>query len=431
MRLHTIALGCQMSAADSAEMAEPLLRRGFSRTDAAEEADAILISTCTVRQHAEHRALSLIGRFLPWKQKDPSRVLIVAGCAAERLGGGLQRRFPHVDLVVGSKSVEDFGRIVEESLGRRLDALLEGPKDAPESSPQARSPTGSRATAFVTIMRGCNGPCAYCVVPAVRGPELCRPVETILDEVRRRVEAGAREITLLGQTVNSYSAAHAGRRAVFADLLRLVDAIPGVERLRFMSPHPRCLDDAMIAAMAECPSVCEFLHLPAQSGSDRILRLMRRGYTRQSYLLQVEKARKAIPGVVLSTDFIVGFPSETEEDFSATMELLESLKPASAFCFKYSPREPSECASWPDDVPPQVKEERLRRLNEAVEVLTQEALRRQSGRTVQVLTEQASFGRTRDGFKVRWKTPAAVGELVRVPVTGTTRRTLLGEAHEH
>ena len=431
MRLHTIALGCQMSAADAAEMAEPLLRRGFSRTDEAEEADAVLISTCTVRQHAEHRALSLIGRLLPWKQRDPSRVLIVAGCAAERLGPSLQRRFPHVDLVVGSKSVEHFSRIVEESLGERLKALAQTRRPGSRQPSQAFSATGSRATAFVTVTRGCNGSCSYCVVPAVRGRERCRPVDDILDEVRRRTEGGAREITLLGQAVNSYSSIRAGRRTAFADLLRLVDAVPGVRRLRFMSPHPGLLDDAMIAAMAGCPNVCEFLHLPAQSGSDRILQRMRRGYTRASYLLGVQKAREAIPGVVFSTDFIVGFPSETEEDFSATLELLRQLKPASAFCFKYSPREPSESASWADDVPPQVKEDRLRRLNEAVEALTQEALRRQSGRTVEVLTEQASFGRTRDGFKVRWKTPAAVGELVKVPVTGASRRTLLGEAHEH
>lgn len=433
MKLHTIALGCQMSAADAAEMSEPIYQRGFHAARSPEEADAILISTCTVRQHAEDRALSLIGSLRSWKERDPRRVLIVAGCAAERLKGWIRLRFPHVDLVVGARSISEFPEIVEEALGERFDALREDAEAFPET-PGPLRPSGnaldSRVAAFVTIMRGCNYSCSYCIVPAVRGREIYRPVEDILQEVRRKTEAGVKEITLLGQTVNSYDGVYKGQPARFADLLRLIDRIPGLARLRFMSPHPHYLDERMIAAMAECPSVCDLLHLPVQSGSDRILRLMRRNYTRQSYLRKVASARGRIPGIVFSTDIIVGFPSESEEDFRATLSLLEELGPVSAYSFKYSARETAPSASWPDDVPRGAKEERLARLNELVGRMTQNALRSQIGKTVEVLNEEAGFGRTREGFAVKWKTKAKAGEMTPVAVTGATRRTLLGECHE-
>ena len=424
-KLHTIALGCQMSAADADEAAEPLRRRGFGETRLPEEADAILISTCTVRDHAEHRALSLIGALKPWKEADPSRVLIVAGCAAERLGARLSERFPYVDLVAGAKSVESFPELVERALSRRFDLSAEDAQAFPDEG--RFRPTGSAATAFVTIMRGCNYSCSYCIVPAVRGRELYRPVEEILAEARRKLSAGARELMLLGQTVNSYAFREAGGLVRFPELLRRVDALPGLERLRFMSPHPYYVDEAMLDALAASPRSGLLLHLPAQSGSDRLLKLMRRNYTRGQLLDKVAAARRKIPGVVFSTDIIVGFPSESDEDFEQTLSLVRELQPVSAFCFKYSPREGTESARWEDDVPQSVKESRLGRLNELVDELTEAALARQVGQTVQVLAEQPDFGRTRDGFKVRWTRPVALGRLVEVKVTSATRRTLLGE----
>lgn len=427
-KLHVVTLGCQMSAADGAELAAPLAARGFGWAAAPEDADAIVISTCTVRQHAEDRALSLIGSLRPWKEQDPRRVLIVAGCAAERLKGWLEKRFPYIDLVVGAKSMDESAHLVESALSTRFDALAEQAASFADSTKHPfPSPTESPATAYLTVMRGCNYSCSYCIVPSVRGRELYRPFDTVLDEAKRLVDRGAREIMLLGQTVNSWR--DGDRR--FADLLRALDAGTGVERLRFMSPHPFFVDDDMIEAMAECRSVCEQLHLPAQSGSDRLLKLMRRNYTRDGFLRKAELVRARHPRVVFSTDVIVGFPTETEADFERTLSLVKELAPASAYTFKYSPREGTESAErMADDVPEELKEERLARLNELVDRLTQDALKSQVGRTAQILIEQAGFGRTREGFNARFESAAAPGQLVSVRVTGTSRRTLLGETDE-
>ncbi|MEK7858057.1 MAG: tRNA (N6-isopentenyl adenosine(37)-C2)-methylthiotransferase MiaB [Elusimicrobiota bacterium] len=431
MRLHTISLGCQMSAADGDEMAEPLRRRGWSSAEAPEGSDAILISTCTVRQHAEDRALSLIGSLKPWKEADPKRVLIVAGCAAERLGPWIQKRFPYVDLVVGSKSIEQYPQILEAALSYRFDAFAEEAAAFSATPGQAfASPTGSEVTAFVTIMRGCNYSCSYCIVPAVRGRELYRLAADVLAEARLKVAAGAREITLLGQTVNSYAGSFEGQPLRFPGLLRLLDRVEGLERIRFMSPHPHYLDAEMIAAMKECPTVCEQLHLPVQSGSDRILKLMKRGHGRAAYLDKVSALRRALPKVVFSTDIIVGFPTETEEDFKETLSLVEALGPASAYTFKYSPRDSTEAAARPDDVAQEVKEERLARLNDCVDQLTNKAMAAQLGTVVSVLAEQETFGKTRTGFKTTWTSAVAPGALVDVKLSTMTRRTLRGEIDE-
>ena len=286
------------------------------------------------------------------------------------------------------------------------------------------SPTGSSATAFLTIMRGCNYSCSYCIVPAVRGREIYRRTDTILAEAKEKISKGAKEIMLLGQTVNSYR----DGEVRFADLLRSLDALPGLERLRFMSPHPFFIDESLGEVMRDCPSVCEQLHMPVQSGSDRLLKLMKRNYTTETFLRKVDMIRAYQPRVVFSTDIIVGFPTETEADFQATLSLVERLAPASAYTFKYSPRESTESAAWPDDVPQELKEERLSRLNAVVDKLTQDALKAHVGRTVQVLTEQAGFGKTREGLNARWEgAPGLPGDLVSVKVTGASRRTLLGE----
>lgn len=412
MRLHTITLGCQMSAADGEELSAPLHRRGWSYVPEPEGADAIVLSTCTVRQHAEDRALSLIGSLKPWKDADPKRLLIVAGCAAERLGPWLKRRFPHVDLVVGAKSIGEYPRILEEALGGRFNAFSEGTAAFGET---AFRPTGSAATGYVTIMRGCNYSCSYCIVPEVRGRELYRPVDEIAEEAALKCSAGARELMLLGQTVNSHPQ--------FGPLLRRLDKTPGLSRLRFMSPHPYYADDEMLSAMADCPTVCEQLHLPAQSGSNRVLKLMKRNYTRESFLALARKASH----LALSTDVIVGFPTETEEDFEQTLSLVSELKPVSAYTFKYSPREGTASAEMPDDVPAEVKEERLARLNALVDRMTENSMLSLMGKNVEVLAEQPDFGRTRAGHKVRWEGAVPVGSLAQVRIDSTTRRTLRGQ----
>ena len=421
MKVHAITLGCQMSAADGGEMLASLCRRGWERADSPEDADAILLTTCSVRRHAEQRALSLIGRLRDWKARAPGRVLVVAGCVAERMGTSLTRRFPHVDLAVGARSAARYADIVAETLGHQGSA-----RPGPDEGGQAVAGLCS----FLTVLRGCAMGCSYCIVPAVRGPESCRPPGEILEEARARIAGGARELTLLGQRVNAYAWESDGARTDFADLLRLVDRIPGLRRLRFMSPHPALCDGRFAAALRECRTACEWVHLPVQSGSDRLLGLMRRGYTRAQFSGTVERLRDAVPRVVLSTDIIVGFPSETDDEFAQTLALLEDLRPATAFCFKYSAREGTPAAALPDDVPAGVKEERLAALNALVDRLTGEALRSQVGSVVEVLAETPNFGRTRTGFKVRWVRPAAPGSLVSVRVDGATRRTLLGDSHE-
>jgi tRNA-2-methylthio-N6-dimethylallyladenosine synthase len=434
MRLHVVAFGCQMSVADGGELAAPLLARGFRAAASPEDADAIVLNTCTVRQHAEDKALSMIGRLRPWKEEDPGRVLIVAGCAAERLGPWIKTRFPYVDLVVGAKSIEDYPAIVEEALAAKFDARRETREafgaDAP-AAPEIPIGWSSPVVAPVTVMRGCNYSCSYCIVPHVRGRESYRPFETVLAEVRAKAAAGAREILLLGQTVNSWRARGAdGRERRFADLLRAVAAEEGVARVRFESPHPHFVDEALISAFAEVPQAGDHLHMPVQSGSDRVLTLMRRNYTSGTFMEKISRLRAAAPRIEVSTDIIVGFPTETEDDFERTLELVRSLRPASAYTFKYSPREGTESAGMPDDVPEEVKEARLARLNALCDGLNDSALRRRIGRTVEVLDENGGYGRTRDGFRVKWGTPASPGRLRTVRVTGTMKRTLLGECDE-
>ena len=428
MKLHVVTFGCQMSVADGEELASPILGRGFTAVGDAASADAIVLNTCTVRQHAEDKALSLIGRLREWKDARPERVLIVAGCAAERLGPWIQKRFPYVDLVVGAKSIEDYPKIVEEALGARFDALAETRAAFAHEKEILEQPTGwsSPLSAFVTIMRGCNYSCSYCIVPSVRGRELYRPYETVMAEARAKVALGAKEITLLGQTVNSWN--EGGVR--FPELLRRMGKIEGLERLRFESPHPFYINDDLIAAMAETPAVCNQLHLPIQSGSDRLLKIMRRNYDAAGIIEKTKRLRAAIPLVEVSTDIIVGFPSETDEDFERTLDLVKALRPSWAYTFKYSPREGTESAGMTDDVPAAVKEERLQRLNAVCDALTEAALAAKVGSVVEVLDEEVGFGRTRDGFRVSWPESGPAGKTVMVRITGTSKRVLKGERDE-
>ncbi|HVE14541.1 MAG TPA: tRNA (N6-isopentenyl adenosine(37)-C2)-methylthiotransferase MiaB [Elusimicrobiota bacterium] len=418
MRLHVISFGCQMSVADGEEMARPLLARGFSLAPDVESASAVILNTCTVRQHAEDRALSEIGRLKTWKDGDPSRLLIVAGCAAERLGGWIEERFPHVDLVVGAKSIESYPEIVGAALARRFNWSRE---NAGAWAPEHDAPIASPVSAYLTIMRGCNYSCTYCIVPAVRGRELYRPLDAILAEARARVAGGARELVLLGQTVNSYRGAGGED---FAELLRRVGAESGALRIRFMSPHPFFLNERMARAMAETPQVMPHLHLPVQSGSDRLLKAMRRNYTRAQFLDKLAALRALIPGLELTTDFIAGFPGETEEDFTATLSLVEEADIQAAYCFKFSPREGTEAATMDGEPPEQIKEERLARLLELVEARTRRALARRIGRRFRVLLETATDGRTEGYFKARLGAPGTPGDLVEAEAVSATRTAL-------
>jgi tRNA-2-methylthio-N6-dimethylallyladenosine synthase len=409
--------GCQMNVADSNEMGRHLQARGLAPTDDLDDASVLLVNTCTVRQHAEDRAFSEIGKLKRWKAGQPGRKLVITGCAAERTKEFLEDRFPHIDLVVGAKSIEEFGHIIDGLLERR-------PTD--EDLDYAMPATGDRVSAFVTIMRGCNYSCTYCIVPAVRGRESYHSMEQILGEVRDRVAEGAREITLLGQTVNSYHRDGArGRNTDFADLLEAVAGVNGVERIRFISPHPYYMTDRVIEAMAGLPQVCEALHLPVQSGSTSMLRKMLRTYTRDQYLQLVDRLRGAMPEMTISTDVIVGFPGESEADFRETLSLIEEAQFDWGFIFKYSPREGTAAADLPC-LPLELIEERHQ---ECLALMDRIAMQKRSkllGTVQDVLVEEDNFGRTRNNYKVRIDGAVSSGDAVRVRIRGAERATLKG-----
>jgi len=414
MRIHTITLGCQMSVADGELLARPWLDQGFVQTARLDDADAVIVNTCTVRQHAEDRAVSLIGRLKGWKEGRPGRRLVVAGCAAERVGDWLRRRFKHIDLVVGARSIEAYPGLLEAS------GILPSPRGA------AASPAAAEISAKVTVMRGCNHACAYCIVPEVRGPERHRPMAAVVDEVRAKTAGGAKEILLLGQTVNGYRCPDGGGR--FPDLLRAVSGVEGLQRVRFTSPHPIYVDEPTARAMAECGPAAPHLHLPAQSGSDRILKAMRRGHDAEGYLRRVGLVRDRIPDLALTTDIIVGFPGETAADFRDTLRFVERADFCSAYCAKYSPRAGTAAASLDDDVPKEVKEARLAELLDTVEAGMRRHLRALAGKRVRILLESPLEGRTQYHFRARLSQPRRAGEMVPAEVTGCSKTALKARA---
>jgi tRNA-2-methylthio-N6-dimethylallyladenosine synthase len=413
MKFFVRTYGCQMNVSDSSEMSRHLKARGLVETQDPDEASVILVNTCTVRQHAEDRAFSEIGRLRRWKAKRAGRKVVVTGCAAERTKEYLEDRFPFLDLVVGAKSIENFGHLADELLDRR---------ETDDKLDYAVPSIDDKVAAFVTIMRGCNYSCTYCIVPYVRGREIYHSIEQILSEVRDRVSEGAREITLLGQTVNSYR--HNQYR--FGDLLGAVAAYPGVDRIRFISPHAYYMTDRVIELMATVPQVCESLHLPVQSGSNTMLKAMARNYTREHYLARVETMRQAMPGMTLSTDIIVGFPGETEDDFRQTLSLIEEVQFDWGFIFKYSPRQGTPAAHL-ECLPETLIEERHQRCLELVDRIALARRLKLVGTTHEVLVEQDNFGRTRTNYKVHINGNIAPGEIVRVRIINAQRATLEGE----
>jgi tRNA-2-methylthio-N6-dimethylallyladenosine synthase len=364
-----------MNTADSEEMARPFKARGMTPTADLQDADIVLMNTCTVRDQAEHRAQSNLGRLRNWKSEKPHRVLIVAGCAATQWGDSIKKRYPYIDMVAPATQIEHFPELVQAVLKERWNFPAENssafshetPANLPPVSqidPEMANPYlfGSDQTAYVTIMRGCNYTCSYCIVPQVRGREVYRPPQEILSEIKHYAAQGLTEIMLLGQTVNSYYAHLDGATLDFADLLRAVDAVEGVERIRFMSPHPRHMRDRVIEAMRESRKVCRHIHLPAQSGSTRLLQQMNRLYSREDYLTIVQKLRQAMPGLLITTDLIVGYPGETAMDFQESLTFMQEAAFDGLFAFKFSPRPGTPAAQVPDDVPSAEKEDRLQQV---------------------------------------------------------------------
>jgi tRNA-2-methylthio-N6-dimethylallyladenosine synthase len=419
--------GCQMNASDAELMLGRLADSGYDAVDRPERADVILVNTCAIRDRAEQRVLGRLGELKRHMGRDT--VLGVTGCMAQRLGPALLERAAHVSLVVGPDGYRSLPALLERARAGIRATVTDFDADEHYSGITPRR--GDRVRAWVTIQRGCDYRCTYCIVPTARGPERSRPLPDILAEIRRVADAGTTEVILLGQTVNSYD----DGTHDFAALLRAVGAVPGIRRLRFTSPHPSDFSDAVIAAMAETPAVCEHVHLPMQSGSTRTLRRMRRHYTREGYLECVDRLRAAIPGLGLTTDVIVGFPGETEADFADTLRTVEEVGFDDAFTFKFSPRDGTPATRFPatDAVPDEVAGERLERLIERVRWGARRRHVQLLGTRHEVLVERHArrgdgvMARTRDFRSVLLDDEGVdLGGYYRAELTGTTGSTFTG-----
>jgi tRNA-2-methylthio-N6-dimethylallyladenosine synthase len=364
--------GCQMNVHDSEKVSTLLEDAGLAAAGGEDEADVLVINTCSIRDKAEHQLYSDLGKLREWKAEKPGRIVGVGGCVAQQVGDRLLSRFNHLDFVFGTHNLRRVPAMLEGALGGRRAAWVGEDKsperfDLPTRRPDL--PTGVRRKAFVTVMEGCDMFCSFCIVPSTRGREISRVASEIEDEVRALAEQGIIEVTLLGQTVNAYGrhdvrrgqAAAAGTMP-FAELLARLDSIPGIERIRYTSPHPLFYDEALIRAHGELANLAPNVHLPVQSGSNRILELMRRRYTRERYLEIISGLRMARPDLAITSDLIVGFPGETEGDFQDTLDLVREARLADSFSFKYSPRPGTGAAEMDDEVPPDIAQDRLERL---------------------------------------------------------------------
>ncbi|MGE4558023.1 MAG: tRNA (N6-isopentenyl adenosine(37)-C2)-methylthiotransferase MiaB [Desulfovibrionaceae bacterium] len=437
MRFSILSFGCQMNAADSLWLAQALTSMGWVESPR-EEAQVYILNTCSVREKPEQKVYTALGRL---QQLNPHGFAAVGGCVSQQVGDGLLERFPFVRLVFGTDQVGAapgaLARLVEHPSLKI--SLLDFEERYPEREPAVTAAPG-RPSAFVTIMQGCDNFCAYCIVPYTRGRQKSRDPGLVLDECRRLVAGGARELFLLGQNVNSYGLDASGAGVGFAELLRRVARTPGVERVRFTTSHPKDLDDATIRAMAEEPAVCPQLHLPMQAGSDAVLRRMGRVYNRTQYLDLAAKVQQARPGVALTTDIIVGFPGETEQDFQQTLEAVEQVGFEGSFSFCYSDRPGTAATALPDKVNREIQLDRLWRLQKLQDVLTRKVLEDQVGRETVLLLEgksrkqdsEESFWRGRDphGRVVNLALPPGKdgsGKLVKVKITHAKNHSLTGE----
>jgi tRNA-2-methylthio-N6-dimethylallyladenosine synthase len=421
-RVYIETYGCQMNVADTETMFGVLGRDGYVRTDNPEEADVLLVNTCAVRDNAEQRVVGRVGELQRYTQS--GEVLGVVGCMAQRLGPMLLEQVPRVDLVVGPDAYRNLPALVSlAQSGHRVSDTEFRNWEHYEDVPPLRD---LAATAFVTVQRGCDYKCTFCVVPMTRGTERSRKLDDVVREVRALAAQGVSEVTLLGQTVNSYHDGHSD----FADLLRAVGAVDGIRRLRFTSPYPTDFTPRVIEAMATTPAVCEHVHLPVQSGSNAVLKRMLRRYTRERYLEVARDLRAAIPGITLSTDIIVGFPGETEEQFSETLSLVAEADFDDAYTFKYSIREGTPAVRLKDHVPDEVASERLQRLITAVRANARRKNHARVGTSHEVLVERPArrgdllLARTRTNLLALVDLPLeAIGQYHQVILSGTTGST--------
>jgi len=427
--------GCQMNEYDSSRMGDVLEAGGdLSATDNPAEADVLLMNTCSVREKAQEKVFSLLGEWRKLKAERPHVVIGVGGCVASQEGEAITRRAPFVDLVFGPQTLHRLPDMIAE-LRRTGRSQVDVSFPEIEKFDHLPAPRAEGATAFVSIMEGCSKYCSFCIVPYTRGDEVSRPFDSVLDEIRHLSTQGVREVTLLGQNVNAYAGAMSDGAVVdLATLIHHVAAVPGIERIRFTTSHPLEFTDSLIEAYAKVPQLANHLHLPVQSGSDRILSLMKRGYTALEFKEKVRKLRQVRPDISVTSDFIIGFPGESERDFNSTLALVRDMDLDQSFSFLYSRRPGTPAASLPDEVEPEVKQERLTRLHAQLEAQASAISERMVGTVQRVLVERSArknahelAGRTENNRWVNFAGPShLINQFVDVVITELRAHTLRG-----
>jgi len=438
-KLYIKTFGCQMNEYDSDKMADVLREsHGYELTDVAEEADLLLVNTCSIREKAQEKVFSELGRWRAIKEKRDHVMIGVGGCVASQEGDGITRRAPFVDVVFGPQTLHRLPQLIEAAGSRRA-SVVDVSFPEIEKFDRLPEPRAEGPTAFVSCMEGCSKYCSFCVVPYTRGEEISRPLDDVIAEVVQLAEQGVREINLLGQNVNAYRGPmHDGSVADLATLIYYVAAVDGVDRIRFTTSHPVEFTDSLVQAYAEVPKLANFLHLPVQHGSDRILSLMKRGHTALEYKQRIRRLREVRPDISLSSDFIVGFPGETDRDFEATMNLIADVGFDQSFSFVYSARPGTPAANLPDDTPMQVKKERLQILQARINQQAQAISDAMVGTTQRVLVEKISkksasqvAGRTENNRWVNFDAdPSLIGRFVDVVITEALPNSLRGRSRD-
>ncbi|HXV80167.1 MAG TPA: tRNA (N6-isopentenyl adenosine(37)-C2)-methylthiotransferase MiaB [Candidatus Binatia bacterium] len=436
-KLYLQTYGCQMNLYDSERIMRLMGGMGYQRTDFIETADLVLLNTCSVRDRAEQKVYSALGRWKELKERREGVIIGVGGCVAQQEGVDLLRRIPHLDLVFGTHNIHKLPQMVEQ-----VETLRSRPVETSfyrepfyMEDPEGRT-YAQGAKAFVTIMQGCNKVCSFCIVPHVRGREVSRSSVSVVAEIESLVRQGVKEVMLLGQNVNSYGNTSSGELS-FAELLSRINGIDGLARIRFTTSHPQDLSPELIEAFASLDKLCEHLHLPVQSGSDSVLRRMRRGYGRTDYLARIDQLRKRCPEVALSTDIIVGFPGETDEEFADTLEMLAQVKYDEIYSFMYSPRPQTVSAKiYDDNIGVEIKKDRLKEVQSLQREISLRKNREMIGNLEEILVDGRSrlkngqmMGRTRTNRIVNFAgDEPLMGTLLPVRITGATANSLLGDA---
>jgi tRNA-2-methylthio-N6-dimethylallyladenosine synthase len=434
-KLYIKTFGCQMNEYDSEKMADVLREsHGYELTDAAEDADLLLVNTCSIREKAQEKVFSELGRWRVFKERRDGVMIGVGGCVASQEGDGITRRAPFVDVVFGPQTLHRLPQLIEDAHSKR-GSVVDVSFPEIEKFDRLPEPRAEGPTAFVSCMEGCSKYCSFCVVPYTRGEEISRPLDDVIAEIVQLAQQGVREINLLGQNVNAYQGRmHDGSMADLATLIYYVAAVEGVDRIRFTTSHPVEFTDSLVQAYAEVPKLANYLHLPVQHGSDRILALMKRGHTALEYKQKIRKLREVRPDISLSSDFIVGFPGETEKDFEATMSLIADVGFDQSFSFIYSARPGTPAASLPDDTPLEVKKQRLQLLQARISQQAQAISDAMVGTTQRVLVEKVSkksasqvTGRTENNRWVNFDAdPSVIGQFVDVIITEALPNSLRG-----